>query len=250
VLSASAEGKDVPEEAIMNGKVLIKVCSIAATFVALVAAPVFAQESGGENARGYVSAFGGAAWTGGNSTGNVLFEGGARIASHLMVFTNVGRFADLQADLQPTLDATTTDLSNQGLDITGAGTLPAWYGVGGLRAEIPANKHVFPYLLGGVGAARLSPTTQLTFSSGIMPDGSTPDVGTDVTTMLETAGSYAAPPPSTALMFMFGGGAQIPLVPHWAVDLGYRYSQIAADSTLSATPLKTNVMTFGFGYRF
>ena len=56
--------------------------------------------------------------------------------------------------------------------------------------------------------------------------------------------------PSTALMLMLGGGAQVPLASHWAADLGYRYSRIAADSTLSATALNTNLMTFGFGYRF
>jgi opacity protein-like surface antigen len=37
---------------------------------------------------------------------------------------------------------------------------------------------------------------------------------------------------------------------HWTADIGYRYSRIAADTTLSATPFNTNVMTFGFGYRF
>ena len=38
--------------------------------------------------------------------------------------------------------------------------------------------------------------------------------------------------------------------PHWVVDAAYRYSRIAADTTLSASPLVTNGMTFGFGYRF
>ena len=162
----------------------------------------------------------------------------------------IGRFGNLQADLQPTLDATTTALSNQGLAITGGGTLPAWYGAGGLRAEIPANKHAFPYLLGGIGAARLNPSAQLMFSGGIMPDGSTPASGTDVTTALVSAGSFTAPPASTAFMFMLGSGVQIPLVPHWVGDVGYRYSRVAADSTLSVTALNTNAVTFGFGYRF
>jgi hypothetical protein len=166
------------------------------------------------------------------------------------LFASVGRFANLQAELQPTLDATTSALSSQGLRVTGGGALPAWYGVGGLRAEIPANAHVFPYLLGGLGAARLNPTAQFTYVSGTMPDGSAPTVGTDVTSTLVSTGSYTAPPASTALMLMLGGGVQVPLVPHWAFDLGYRYSHIAADSTLSAPALNTNVLTFGVGYRF
>jgi opacity protein-like surface antigen len=180
----------------------------------------------------------------------VLFEAGVRVAPHVTAFGNIGRFANLKGDLQPTLDAATTALSEQGLGVTSGGTLPAWYGLGGLRAEFPASAHALPYVLGGLGAARLNPTAQFTYASGTMPDGVTPDVGTDVTSTLMTLGSYTAPPASNALMFMLGGGVEIPTVPHWSVDLGYRYSRIAADSTLSAAALNTNVMTFGFGYRF
>jgi opacity protein-like surface antigen len=224
--------------------------SIAAGVIVLVAPPSFAQEAGGQNASGYVSAFGAAVRADGNSSGSALFEGGVRIAPHVMAFANIGRFSDLQADLQPSLDTAATNLSDEGLGVTPGGKLPAWYGVGGLRAEIPANKHVFPYLLGGLGAARLTPAPQLSFLSGTMPDGSAPAVGADVTAALVAEGSFSSPPPSTALMLMLGGGAQIPLAPHWAVDAGYRYSRIAADSTLSATSLNTNLMTIGFGYRF
>ena len=88
------------------------------------------------------------------------------------------------------------------------------------------------------------------FSSGTMPDGSTPAVGTDVTPVLTSAGSFTEPAASSAFMFTLGGGVQFPLVPHWVMDAGYRYSRIAADNTLSASPLTTNGMTLGFGYRF
>jgi opacity protein-like surface antigen len=40
------------------------------------------------------------------------------------------------------------------------------------------------------------------------------------------------------------------VAPHWVVDVGYRYSRLAADTTLSASPLNTNGLTFGVGYRF
>jgi opacity protein-like surface antigen len=218
--------------------------------IAMTAAPLMAQERGVQDPAGYVSGFGGAAWAAGNSTSSVLFEGGVRIAPHVMAFTNAGRFTNLQTDLQPTLDAATTALSNQGLLVTGGGSLPAWYGVGGVRAEIPANSHVLPYVLGGIGAAHLNPSPKFTFASGTLPDGQTPDVGTDVTTTLVSLGSFTAPPSSNAFMLMLGGGVQVPLVQRWSADVGYRYSRIAADSTLSAGALNTNVMTFGFGYRF
>ena len=116
--------------------------------------------------------------------------------------------------------------------------------------EVPTNSRFMPYVLGGVGVAHLNPTAQFTFSSGTLPDGSTPAVGTDVTSAVTAAGNFTPPSASTAFMFTLGGGVQVPVAPHWVVDAGYRYSRIAADSTLSAVPVTTNGMTFGFGYRF
>jgi opacity protein-like surface antigen len=237
--SVSAQGEDM--------KQLIMVVSV----TVLATAPLFAQESGGPDARGYVTGLGGFARSVGNTTGDVLIEGGVRIAPHVMVFSNIGRFGNLQADLQPTLDTTTTALTaNQGLSVIGGGSLPAAYFVGGLRVEVLVNSRVMPYILGGVGVARLSPTAQFTFSSGTLPDGSTPSPGSDVTTTITTSGNFTEPPASNAFMFTLGGGVQVPVTPHWVLDTGYRYSRIAADSTLSASPLNANGMTFGFGYRF
>ena len=225
--------------------------TIAVTVTVLTAAPLFAQEKGVPDAKGYVTGLAGFATSVGNTTGDVLLEGGVRIAPHVMVFGNVGRYGNLRGDLQPTLDGATADLAaNQGLTVVGDGTMPAWYGVGGLRVEVPIRARVLPYVFGGFGVARLKPNPQLTFSSGTMPDGSTVDVGTDVTTALVSTGAFTAPPDSTASMFTLGGGVQFPLAPHWVVDTGYRYSRIAADSTLGASPLNANGMTFGFGYRF
>ena len=33
-------------------------------------------------------------------------------------------------------------------------------------------------------------------------------------------------------MYTLGGGVQVPVAQHWAADLGYRYSRIAADTAL------------------
>ena len=229
----------------------MKTFMIAATVSLLAAAPVFAQEGGGPDASGYVTGVGGFTTSVGGTTGDMLIEGGVRIAPYLMVIGNIGRFGNLQSDLQPTLDATTGALAaNQGLSVNGSGSLPASFYQGGLRLEVPAGSRIMPYVLGTMGVARLTPTTQFTYASGIMPDGSTPAVGTDVTTALVTASNFTAPPPSSAFMFTLGGGVQVPVVPHWVLDVGYRYSRIAADATLSAASLNTNGMTFGFGYRF
>ena len=224
---------------------------IALSMTLVTAAPLFAQESGGQDAKGYIAGAGGFASAVGNTTGDAMLEAGVRIAPHVMVFGNVGRFGNLQADLQPTLDATTAALStNQGLSVIGGGSVAATYFTGGLRVEVPTNSRFMPYLLGGLGVANLNPTAQFSFVSGTMPDGSTPAVGADVTSAIISTGNFTAPPSSTALMLTFGGGVQVPVASHWIVDAGYRYSHIAADSTLSASPLTTNGMTFGFGYRF
>jgi opacity protein-like surface antigen len=224
---------------------------IAVTVMIGVAAPTFAQDRPEEAARGYVSGVGGFATSVGNTTGDVGLEVGVRIAPHVMAFGNIGRFTDLQGELQPTLsNATTSLLANQDLGVTGGGTLPASFYQGGLRLEIPTGTKFLPYTLGAVGVAHLSPTPQFLFASGIMPDGSTPSVGTDVTSALVSAGALTTPGPSNAFMFTLGGGVQYPLIPHWVVDVGYRYSRISADQTLSATPINANGMTFGFGYRF
>ena len=60
-----------------------------------------------------------------------------------------------------------------------------------------------------------------------------------------SAGDFTAPPATNAFMFTVGGGVDIPVARHWAVDAGYRSSRVSAD-----TPLTAQGMTFGFGYRF
>src|SRR4051812_32326835 len=203
----------------------------ALTVTVLATNPLFAQDhQGGPDARGYVAGLGGFATSLGNTTGNMAVEGGARIAPHIMAIGNVGRFSNLQGDLQPTLDSATAALAeNQGLSVIGAGTLPAWYSTGGLRVDLPTGSRAWPYVLGTMGVARINPTPKFTFSGGTLPDGTTPDVGADVTSTLVSAGDFTAPESSNAFMFTFGGGGQVRVATRWVLDAGYRYSRIAAD---------------------
>jgi opacity protein-like surface antigen len=221
---------------------------------ALAAAPANAQDTsarGWQNASAYLTGMGGVTQATGDTTGDFTIEGGVRILPHVMVIGNVGYFHNLLGDLQPTLDATTAALSaNQGLTVVGGGTLPTWYTTGGLRAELPMSSIVLPYVMGTIGVARLNPTPTFTFASGTLPDGSTPTVGQDVTSAVVSTGVVMQPPASSAFMLTLGGGVQVPIAPRWVVDVGYRYSRIAADSTLSAGPLNANGATFGLGYRF
>ena len=221
---------------------------IIAAAALLVAAPLFAQEQAGIDARGYVTGLGGVSVALGNKSANTVLEGGVRVAPHIMVFGNLGHFSNLIGDLQPTLDATTANLADtQALGVTATGST---YGTSGIRVELPIGGRVRPYVLAGIGMARLKPTAQLAYATGFLPDGSAPSVGTDITTSLATAGSFTAPSPSNSLMTTLGGGVEVPLASHWVVDAGYRYSRIAADPLLTAPGMNANGMTFGFGYRF
>jgi len=228
---------------------------MAITVLAMTAAPLFAQEhgqnGGWQDSPAYVTGLGGFQAATGSTTGDVLIEGGVRVAPHVMVFGDLGWFKNLQGDLTPSLNNTVTSLQNtQGLNVTGTGTLPALYSIGGVRLEIPTSDVFLPYVFGGAGVAHLNPTQQFMFASGVMPDGSTPTAGQDVTSNLTTTGLLIPPPSSNAFMYTVGGGVLIPVAQRWVIDAAYRYSRIAADSTLSASPLSTNGMTFGLGYRF
>jgi opacity protein-like surface antigen len=208
------------------------------------AGPAFAQMQ----ERVYVTGVGGFATTPDTTSRDVMGEVGVRVARNLFVFGDLGQFHNLQPSVvQPTVDATTAILAaGQGLNVTGTARVPAWYSVGGLRYEVPIHSRLLsPYVLGGLGVARLNPTAQFTFVSGPMPDGSTQAAGADVTSQILTAGDFTAPPATTALMFTLGGGAEIPVARHWAIDAGYRFSRIAA-----TTPLNARGATVGFGYRF
>ena len=219
----------------------MKVITMAAVLVALSAAPSMAQTE-----RGYVSGAGGFAVSPDATSGDVLGEVGVRVAPHLMVFGDLGQFHNLQpSDVQPSVDSATATLSGSGLNVIGTGRVPATYTVGGLRFDAPTKSRVSPYVLGGIGVAHLTPQAQFTYSSGTLPDGSTPSVGDDVTSHLESAGAFTVPTATNAFMFTIGGGVEVPVARHWAVDAGYRFSRVNAD-----TPLNAQGVTFGFGYRF
>ena len=219
----------------------MRVLMITVTLVMLTAAPSFAQTE-----RGYISGIGGFTTTPDTTARDVVAEGGVRIASHLLVFGDVGQFHNLQpSDVQPNVDLTIAASADRGLAVIGTGRVPAVYTVGGLRYEAGTRARVSPYVLGGIGVAHLKPTAQFTYSSGTLPDGSTPTVGADVTTQLESAFDFTLPLPTNAFMFTLGGGVRVPVSRHWAMDADYRYARIAAD-----TPLNTHGATFGFGYRF
>ena len=220
----------------------MKLVMFATTVAVMTAAPLMAQTD-----RGFVAGYGGFAAAAGTTSADALGEAGVRVAPHVTVFGDIGRFRNLQpSEVQPAIDNTTASLAaTQGVSVIGTGKVPAWYSAGGVRVDLPTGHRVLPYLSGELGFARLTPTAQFTFSSGTLPDGSTPALGTDITTQLVTSGDFTTPAASTAAMFTLGGGVEIPVARHLAVDAGYRFSRVAAD-----TPVNAQRATFGLGYRF
>src|SRR5712692_8682111 len=96
-----------------------------ATAIVLMATPSFAQTE-----RGYVEGAGGFASSPDTTSGDVLGEIGVRIAPHLLVFGDIGRFQNLQPSaIQPSVDLTTATLSaSQGVTVVGTGRVPVSYG--------------------------------------------------------------------------------------------------------------------------
>jgi opacity protein-like surface antigen len=213
---------------------------IVAACIVCGAAPSFAQSE-----RGYVSVGGGVAISPDATSGNVLGEVGVRVARNLFVFGDVGQFHNLQPSLaQPTVDATALALSSEGISVTGTARVPAWQMLGGVRYLIPTHAGPTPYVLGGAGLARLSPTAQFLYASGTIV-GAAPVPGDDVTSQLTTLGDYTNPAATNAFMFTVGGGVQMPIAPRLSVDVGYRVSRINSD-----TPVNAQSILAGVGYRF
>jgi opacity protein-like surface antigen len=92
---------------------------------------------------------------------------------------------------------------------------------------------VTPYVFGGLGLARMTPTAQFTYTSGTLA-GATPSPGDDVTGQLISNGDFTQPASSNALMLSAGGGIDVPLAPRVAVEVGYRFSRIALDLPINA----------------
>src|SRR5438045_391041 len=90
-----------------------------------------------------------------------------------------------------------------------------------MRYRIPTRFAASPYVLGGAGVARLTPTAAFTYSSGTLP-GTTPALGDDVTSQVVSLGAFTQPAPTNAFMFTMGGGVQMPTAPRVSVDVGYR----------------------------
>jgi hypothetical protein len=155
--------------------------------VLLTAAPSMAQTE-----RGYVSGTAGFATDHDGTSGDVVGEAGVRLAPHLLLFGNVGRFHNLQPSaVQPAVDsavAAVTSIDNP-VTLQGDPRVPAWYSTAGLRFDLPVHSRVTPYILGGAGFAHVTPAATFSLTAGVLPD-STSIAGDDVTSQVIALGYF------------------------------------------------------------
>ena len=201
----------------------------------------FAQEP-----RGYVEGTGAFTSASGTKTGGATGEIGFKVAPNLVVFGTVGNIHDAQSStLTASVDQTVTNLAAQDLQVTAESKTPAWYSLAGARVQFPNHSSLTPYVLGGIGFAKLNPTARFTYDSGTTLSGNLANAGDDVTPDVVSNGLFTMPTSSTGMMLRTGAGLQLPLGKHLLGDVGYSWSRISAD-----TPVHTQDVKFGLGFRF
>jgi opacity protein-like surface antigen len=114
---------------------------------------------------------------------------------------------------------------------------PVTFGAAGLRYLIPVQSPVRPYVMGGLGLAKVQQQFAVTIG------------GTDVTSTLDQYGVQLGTDLSgsfTKLLLVVGGGVTYPVWQHLVVDLQYRYGRIFADDQ----GINTHRAGIGVGVRF
>jgi opacity protein-like surface antigen len=194
----------------------------------------------------YVIGGGGFATTSEATAGAASGEVGFEVAKNLFVLGNVGTLRNVEPSIvQPTVDTSVAAATAQGLFVAGQSRVSTRYFLAGVRYEIPRWTMVTPYVSGGIGTARLTPSASFTYQSGTTVAGTTAIVGADATNDVETSGLFTPPASTNAMLMRFGAGLKIPIGTRLLGDIGYSVSRISSDTPVSAQGLQ-----FGVGIRF
>jgi opacity protein-like surface antigen len=189
-------------------------------------------------AKWQVQAIGGLTF--GSSTSE-LFGGGAGIAlsRSLLVTVEAGAVGDVTSDgmrehIEDVAARTQQMLSGvtgRRFDVVGEASMPAFYGIAGLRFTAPRVSRSRPFVSGHTGFATVDPEVRLLIngddrSSSFLP---------------------AADIPSSRTRLLLGGGAglTIRMTNAMSVDVGYRYSRIFVDDGVN---LNRVYAALGFGF--
>lgn len=149
-------------------------------------------------------------------------EGGYRVGQRMHVFVELGRVRDTSPK---TIGAAAQIIAGyltrvQTAPVTFSVKQPMEFGVAGIRYSVPYSDRIEPYVIGGVGLARV--TRQVGFTIG----------GADVT---ETIGTYGVAlgkdlaGTEDKLMISAGGGVIWKVRAPIFLDATYRYGRVATD---------------------
>jgi hypothetical protein len=189
---------------------------------------------------GFIQGLGGATFgdeTSSTVGGLVAFT----VAPNLQVTAEIGRMQNvmpksLESSLVDAAQRTSTFFflsSGQVLPVTLSASVPALYGIFGVRGWIPADLAVQPYVDLGFGFANVMPDFEMRLS------------GRDVTREVLDFGILADPEDEIEPLVGIGGGVLVPLVNGLAADIGYRYQRI-----FTGDGVNISRVTFGLAYRF
>ena len=167
--------------------------------------------------------------------------GAWRLNDRLHLFGEIGRLRDAINDdlndrvdaIEETIRANNETAFHSEFPIVFEARVPAWYGLGGIRADGPSAGRLSTYLEGGLGSARLDPQVHLTINGDRLDD--------------EAEAISGIRRGDQQLEFIAGAGAGV-AVKLWKrirIEGGYRYMRIFGDA-------KTNInrVHVGAGWTF
>ena len=150
----------------------------------------------------------------------------------------IGEFGWMQnvlpTELQNDVDAAATLITLlTGIPVAIDVKVPAVYGFGGLRGNVPTGSRVTPFVAGGVGVGRI--TLDVTAEAlGI-------DISQEVEDELELGDTSA-----TEFLLAVGGGINITATSNVGFDVGYRYIRIFSDDPSINTSQVYSAAVFAF----
>jgi opacity protein-like surface antigen len=182
-----------------------------------------AQSAAPSPSRGYVEVVAQSAL--GNVTSQSFGgEFGVTIVPNIQVFVEAGMVhniatADISASAQQIAGALSQVQTNVGYTVK----QPVTFGVAGLRYLIPVTGGMQPYVMAGIGLAKVSQNAAFTVGgTDVTGSLSQPQYGS-ITLGSDLTGSFTKP------MFTLGGGVALSVWQQVVVDLQYRYGRILAE---------------------
>jgi opacity protein-like surface antigen len=216
--------------------------------LAVVVLAVSSASAQSQAPRGLVQGLGGVDRGTNLTTGSYEGTVGFEVARNIFITADFGRLQNVMpTTLQDNVNQTVAAASALDLSLTPVTTVPAWYGMGGVRVEAPVTRRLTPYVTGALGLARVSPTVAFDYMSG-SGDGNlsqVPTAGADITSQVVSLGLFAPPTAERDAILGLGGGVSVGVARRVSVDLGYRYSRIFGNS-----PINVSGAVFGLGYHF